>query len=44
MSAGLLLPILWYVMKKQQENIDTMMNNQKERDKELLRNFENGFK
>lgn len=44
MSAGLLLPILWYVMKKQQENIDTMMNNQKDRDKELLKNFENGFK
>lgn len=44
MSAGLLLPILWYVMKKQQENIDTMMKNQKDRDNELLKNFENGFK
>ena len=37
MSIWILLPMLWFLLKKQQEN-------QKERDKELLKTFENGFK
>lgn len=37
MSIGILLPMLWFLLKKQQEN-------QKERDKELLKTFEKWFK
>lgn len=43
MSAGLLLPILWYVMKKHQENFESIIQSQKERDNELKKTFEKWF-
>jgi len=43
MSAWLLLPILWYLMKKIQDNINTVIENQKERDKELRKSFDKWF-
>lgn len=43
LSAGLLLPILWYVMKKHQENFESIIQSQKERDKELKTAFEKWF-
>ncbi len=43
MAIAIILPLLWHKEKNQEKHLKKLQENQKERDKELLKTFENGF-